>query len=74
MLDGGAPGLVLDLSGVTSCDSSSLATAIVLWQHAAEIGTGFVLVAVPDRLVRLMRVAGVQSLIPVCPATWSAGS
>ncbi|KOV85296.1 STAS domain-containing protein [Nocardia sp. NRRL S-836] len=65
LLTGGSPHLLLDMSGVDFCDSSGLSVVIGLWQQAHAGGGSLTLAAVPDRLTRLLRMTGTDSLIPV---------
>lgn len=61
----GHPRLVLDLAQVGFCDSAGLSALIRLW-HAAQAAGGLLsLAAVPDRLMRMLSMTGVDALLPV---------
>jgi anti-sigma B factor antagonist len=68
----GPPHLVLDLSEVPFCDSSGLSALIMLHRWAGEAGGSLTLAAVPDRMVRLLQMSGVDQAIPVQPTTREA--
>ncbi|MEU3528345.1 STAS domain-containing protein [Streptomyces sp. NPDC038707] len=61
----GHPRLALDLAQVGFCDSAGLSALIRIW-HAAQAAGGLLgLAAVPDRLLRMLSMTGVDSLLPV---------
>ncbi|WP_049976792.1 STAS domain-containing protein [Streptomyces leeuwenhoekii] len=61
----GHPCLVLDLAQVGFCDSSGLSAIIGIWHAAQEAGGSLSLAAVPNRLMRMLCMTGVDSLLPV---------
>jgi anti-sigma B factor antagonist len=61
----GHPRLVLDLAQVGFCDSAGLSAIIGIWHAAQEAGGSLSLAAVPGRLMRMLRMTGVDSLLPV---------
>ncbi|MEU1010969.1 STAS domain-containing protein [Streptomyces sp. NPDC088810] len=61
----GHPRLALDLAQVGFCDSAGLSAIIGIWHAAQEAGGSLRLAAVPDRLMRMLRMTGVDSLLPV---------
>ncbi|MER7901162.1 STAS domain-containing protein [Streptomyces sp. NPDC096046] len=61
----GHPRLTLDLAQVGFCDSAGLSAIIGIWHAAQEAGGSLSLAAVPDRLMRMLRMTGVDSLLPV---------
>ncbi|MEU9230645.1 STAS domain-containing protein [Streptomyces massasporeus] len=61
----GHPRLVLDLAQVGFCDSAGLSAIIGIWHAAQEAGGSLSLAAVPDRLMRMLSMTGVDSLLPV---------
>lgn len=61
--------LLLDMSAVGFCDSSGLGAVLGLWRQARSAGGDLSLFAVPDRLSRLMRITGIDTLIRVHPHT-----
>ncbi|MFF7977447.1 anti-sigma factor antagonist [Streptomyces sp. NPDC007905] len=65
IIDQGHPRLVLDLAQVGFCDSAGLSAIIGIWHAAQEAGGSLSLAAVPDRLMRMLSMTGVDSLLPV---------
>ncbi|NEY36601.1 anti-sigma factor antagonist [Streptomyces sp. PRKS01-65] len=65
VLERGCPRLVLDLSQVGFCDSAGLSALIGLWHAAQAVGGALGLVNVPDRLMRMLVLTGVDALLPV---------
>ncbi|MEU6911499.1 STAS domain-containing protein [Streptomyces coeruleorubidus] len=61
----GHPRLVLDLAQVGFCDSAGLSAIIGIWHAAQEAGGSLSLATVPDRLMRMLSMTGVDSLLPV---------
>src|SRR3954451_12029909 len=64
-----APGaeLVLDFNALDFMDSSGLAVLLATIRHAHTQGCHIALVRPQEGLLRLFRVAGVESLLPVAP-------
>ncbi|MGW2954421.1 STAS domain-containing protein [Streptomyces eurythermus] len=65
ILERGCPRLVLDLSQVGFCDSAGLSALIGLWHAAQAVGGALGLVNVPDRLMRMLVLTGVDAVLPV---------
>ncbi|MFD3698823.1 STAS domain-containing protein [Streptomyces sp. NPDC058646] len=57
-----APGqlLVIDLGGLTFCDSSGITVLIAARNHALAARAGIALAAVPDRVSRIFRIVGLD--------------
>ncbi|MFJ4868589.1 STAS domain-containing protein [Streptomyces sp. NPDC088757] len=55
--------LVLDMSGITFCDSSGLNTLLRLNRHTQAGHTALTLVAVPGQLRRLLRITGTDTVL-----------
>ncbi|MGC5038223.1 MULTISPECIES: STAS domain-containing protein [unclassified Streptomyces] len=72
LLDQGARHLVLDLAGVDYVDSSGLSTFITLLHTAQRDGGALHLADVPDRLVRMLTMTGIDELLPVHPTVADA--
>ncbi|MER6472423.1 STAS domain-containing protein [Streptomyces collinus] len=72
LIDQGHHHLILDLSGVGFCDSAGLSALIGIWHGAQEAGGSLALAAVPDRLMRMLTLTGVDSLLPHYPSTADA--
>ncbi|WP_162466571.1 anti-sigma factor antagonist [Streptomyces taklimakanensis] len=68
LIEGDRPHLVLDLSGVSFCDSSGLSVLIGLWNRAQAIGGSLVLCSVPERLMRLIRMTGLDQVLSITTA------
>lgn len=59
-LDGSPSRLVLDMGGVTFCDSQGLGTLVVLSHTAARARSSLVLTNVSEMLIRLLQVTGLR--------------
>ncbi|SEE66720.1 anti-sigma B factor antagonist [Streptomyces sp. 2231.1] len=68
----GCPHLVLDLSQVGFCDSAGLSALIGLWHTAQAEGGALRLASVPDRLMRMLTLTGVDTVLPVHATTAEA--
>ncbi|MEU9107181.1 STAS domain-containing protein [Streptomyces xanthophaeus] len=69
LIEQGHHQLVLDLTGVTFCDSSGLSALIGIWHAAQGAGGSLALAAVPDRLMRLLTLTGLHTVMSILPAT-----
>lgn len=56
--------LLLDLSGVTFCDSAGVALLVRLYRRCRASGTRLALLDVPRRPARVLRELGVDQLVP----------
>ncbi|MEU9594980.1 STAS domain-containing protein [Streptomyces sp. NPDC048219] len=65
IIEQGSPNLVLDLSQVGFCDSAGLSALIGLWHAARAAGGALRLANVPDRLMRMLVLTGVDAVLPV---------
>ncbi|MGQ5608245.1 MULTISPECIES: STAS domain-containing protein [unclassified Streptomyces] len=74
IIEQGHPHLVLDLSQVGSCDSAGLSALIGLWHAAQAVGGALRLAAVPDRLMRMLALTGVDAVLPVHTTAADAAS
>lgn len=72
LIDEGHPYLILDLSGVGYCDSAGLSALIGIWHGAQDAGGSLALAAIPDRLMRMLTLTGVDNLLPHYPSTADA--
>lgn len=59
--------LVLDLGGLTFCDSSGITVLIAARNHALAAGAFIALTAVPDRVGRIFRIVGLEQVFPTHP-------
>lgn len=64
--------LVLDLSGVTFCDSSGLSAMLLVWRRAREIGARLAFVEMPSQLSRRFQVTGLQEVLGCYPTAGDA--
>jgi anti-sigma B factor antagonist len=62
-LDRGLPSLVIDLTGVTFCDSSGLGQFVYTAQDCATRGVGFRIVGARQTVRSVFEVAGVADLL-----------
>ncbi|HEX2357776.1 MAG TPA: STAS domain-containing protein [Micromonosporaceae bacterium] len=65
MLADPPPRIVLDLSGVTFCDSQGLGTLVVLSRKATTAQTVLVLTNVADFLMRVLDITGLRSALMI---------
>ncbi|MFF6783704.1 anti-sigma factor antagonist [Streptomyces sp. NPDC012510] len=65
LLSGGSRFIVLDLSGVSFCDSAGLNVLIGGWRQADASGAVLVLACVPESLRRILQMTGVDQLLRV---------
>jgi anti-sigma B factor antagonist len=56
--------LLVDLSGVSFCDSTGLNLAAAARKHACHHGVGFAFVGLNARVDRVFRLTGMHKLIP----------
>lgn len=56
--------LVLDLEGLTFCDSSGISMMIAVRNHALAADATIALAAVPARVARVLRVVGLDQVFP----------
>nr|WP_203644716.1 STAS domain-containing protein [Streptomyces sp. SID14478] len=59
--------LVLDLGAVTFCDSTGITVLIAARNHALTAGAGIALVAVPDRVSRILHLVGLDQVFAIHP-------
>jgi anti-anti-sigma factor len=60
--------IVLDMAGVTFCDSQGLGTLVVLSRKAQHARSVLYLVNVGDFLMRVLDITGLRSALVVSPA------
>ncbi|MFD8061972.1 STAS domain-containing protein [Streptomyces cyaneofuscatus] len=56
--------LVIDLEGVTFCDSSGITVLIAARNHALAADAAIALAALPERLTRIIRMVGLDQVFP----------
>jgi anti-sigma B factor antagonist len=59
--------LVVNLAGLTFCDSSGISTLIAARNLAVAAAAGIALVAVPQQLARSLALIGLNGFFPVFP-------
>ncbi|KOG79721.1 MULTISPECIES: STAS domain-containing protein [Streptomyces] len=64
--------LVVDLKGVTFCDSSGLTVLIAARNHALAADAAIALAAVPERLSRILGITGLGHVFPSHPTAQDA--
>ncbi len=65
LLAEGSGRVVLDMGGVTFCDSQGLGTLVVLSRRARMMGTALVLVNVGDFLLRVLDITGLRTALMI---------
>ncbi|MFD9722096.1 STAS domain-containing protein [Streptomyces sp. NPDC059076] len=68
----GRPHLILDLTGVTFCDSSGFNALIGIMRCAMVANGSLALAAVPDSLLRILDLTGISNVMPSYPSTGDA--
>lgn len=61
--------LVLDLGGMTFCDSSGIAALIAARNHALAARAEITLAAVPERTLRVLHIVGLDQIFSLQPAS-----
>lgn len=64
--------LVLDLGGLTFCDSSGITMIIAARNHAIAAHAHIALAAVPERVTRVFRIVGLHQVFPTHPTAQDA--
>jgi anti-anti-sigma factor len=54
--------LIMDLGGLTFCDSSGITVLIAARNHALRMNADIALAAVPDRVRRIFRIVGLEQV------------
>ncbi|MFJ4809545.1 STAS domain-containing protein [Streptomyces longwoodensis] len=72
LIERGCPHLVLDLSQVGFFDSAGLSALIGLWHAAQAQGGALGLAEVPDRLMRMLTLTGLDTILAVHATTAEA--
>ena len=63
--------LRFDLSGVRRADSSGVGLLIEWWRRAQSVGCQLHFANIPESLLAMLRVGGIEGLLPIDPATAS---
>jgi anti-anti-sigma factor len=57
--------VLLDVAGLSFCDARGLAALARMSRHAGQAGSSLHLVAVPPRLMKIIRITGLEDTLPV---------
>jgi anti-anti-sigma factor len=57
--------VLLDMARLTFCDASGLGALARISRHAGQAGSSLHLVAPPPRLMRIIRITGLEDMLPV---------
>jgi len=60
---GPGSGLVVDLSGLTFCDSTGIATLVAAHQRAADVGAALLLAGLHSDIARVFQIMGLDQLL-----------
>ncbi|MFI6741217.1 STAS domain-containing protein [Nonomuraea sp. NPDC050451] len=60
--------LVMDLSGVTFCDSMGVGVLVLLLEQSRRQQAGLVLTQLPARLERILSITGLRTVFQVAPS------
>ncbi|MFJ4828269.1 STAS domain-containing protein [Streptomyces bacillaris] len=64
--------LVIDLEGITFCDSSGITALIAARNHALASDAAIALAALPGHLARIIRIIGLDQVFPTHPTAQDA--
>ncbi|MEU3837790.1 STAS domain-containing protein [Streptomyces microflavus] len=64
--------LVIDLGGLTFCDSTGITVLIAARNHTLAADAGIALAAVPGHLDRILRIIGLDQVFPTHPTAQDA--
>ncbi|MEU0042961.1 STAS domain-containing protein [Streptomyces werraensis] len=70
---GGQRRVVLDLSGVSFCDSAGLSVLLGAWRRADQAGAVLVLACVPPKVQRMLNMTGMDTVLRVYDTVAEAG-
>ena len=57
--------VLLDMAGLSFCDASGLGALARMSRHAGQAGSSLHLVAPPPRLMKIIRITGLEDRLPV---------
>ena len=57
--------VLLDMAGLSFCDASGLGALARMSRHAGQAGSSLHLVAPPPRLMKIIRMTGLEDKLPV---------
>lgn len=68
LLDSGTKSVIVDMSQVGFCDSTGLGSLVAALNHAREKGGTLALVAAQDRVLKLLRITGLDQVFTLYPS------
>jgi len=71
-LQPGSGGVLVDLQGVTRTDSAGLALMVEWTRNARAQGVDITFVNIPQQMMALIRLSGLEEVLSLAPATPSA--
>ncbi|WP_307797824.1 STAS domain-containing protein [Streptomyces laculatispora] len=66
--------LLVDLGGLTFCDSSGITVLLAARNHALAARATIALIAVPDRVRRIFSIVGLEQVFPTYPTVQEAAA
>jgi anti-sigma B factor antagonist len=57
--------VLLDMAGLSFCDARGLGALVRMSRHAGQAGCSLQLVAPPPRLIKIIRITGLEDQLPV---------
>jgi anti-sigma B factor antagonist len=64
-IDAHSEGVLLDMAGLCFCDARGLGALVRMSRHAGQAGSSLRLVAPPPRLMKIIRITGLEATLPV---------
>jgi anti-sigma B factor antagonist len=64
-IDAGGGQVLLDVAGLSFCDARGLGALARISRHAGQAGSSLHLVAPPPRLMKIIRITGLEDKLPV---------
>jgi len=64
-IDTGGGQVLLDMAGLSFCDARGLGALVRMSRHAGQAGSSLHLVAPPPRLMKIIRMTGLEDKLPV---------
>ncbi|MET1073456.1 MAG: STAS domain-containing protein [Umezawaea sp.] len=65
-------GLVIDLTGLSYCDSTGISVLVVAFQNSQAAGSPFGLAGLNHELTRIFQIAGLDKVLPFHPTVEAA--
>jgi anti-sigma B factor antagonist len=71
-LSAASPSLIVNLADVTFLDSTGIGTLVAGLNRAVQFGGTLTLVSDHDRILKLFRITGLDSVFTICPSVDAA--